>query len=642
MELGDTPTKSLTDVFLSGLETSTSSSLASGRASGETASGEVTGTTSDSSAPSQASGGFTPASPQASSESRPALASGGSAATLSGSGALGRGQKRSLTDVFLDGLDSSGGLPSHSKLSTLSHLTSRPLLTKVTARNSSAVVKANSGVGLSEGPLRQAVLRHNMPLYARLRERGESAVFKNVYNAVMPKPYKLLDQPLRSEPPGDCHSQRALLTHNDLVRRCAEGYRAPPGAPPALAKMIDAAVVQAGLGLAKSSGSQYARAWVKWENWVSEYTLGLSEQGAPLSAFEAAGKHEIVAAYLTDLVSNSGSISSAQSTLSSLQYYVGLGNMPFHYKSFLEAVMKGLKRQYGKIVEKNDIFTTGQVVDMLYYLLGIDGTYSELANLRFAVLIIVCYFGSARHEEAIALRFTDISVNPSGNLVLDFCKGKTNQFKKRLQTVITDGFIRGTDLNPVGIFKEYLQRLRLTPGGAPIMLFPQLACRVVNPGHAKVLVVKGDGSVAIKYDYCRQQLKLILSKPIFSDKHGLDGKYGWHSFRGGSLTAQVGQGVPLHLVQQQARHASATTTLGYVNAIESEKAKASAALLADMDPHPPSPHRPPQGVGVEVDQGDLSDSDNTDSAPTQEPEASSDTADDDDDWQGSNVPLHES
>ena len=607
MEMGDTPTKSLTDVFLSGLgtSTSTSSSLASGCASGETASGEVTGTTSGSSAPSQASGGFTPASPKASSESRPALASGGSAATLSGSGSLGRGQKRSLTDVFLDGVDSSVDLPSLSKLSTPS-LTSRSLLTKVTARNSSAVFKANSGVGLSEGPLRQAVLRHNMPLYARLRERGESAVFKNVYNAVMPKPYKLLDQPLRSEPPGDCHSKRALLTHNDLVRRCAEGFRAPPGAPPALAKMIDAAVVQAGLGLAKSSGSQYARAWVKWENWVSEYTLGLSEQGAPLSAFEAAGKHEIVAAYLTDLVSNSGSISSAQSTLSSLQYYVGLGNMPFHYKSFLEAVMKGLKRQYGKVVEKNDIFTTGQVVDMLSYLLGIDGTHCELANLRLAVLIIVCYFGSARHEEAIALRFTDITVNPSGNLVLNFCKGKTNQFKKRLQTVLSDGFIQGTDLNPVGIFKEYLQRLRLNPGGAPIMLFPQLASKPVNPGQAKVLVVKGDGSVAIKYDFCRQQLKSILSNPIFSDKHGLDGKFGWHSFRGGSLTAQVGQGVPLHLVQQQARHASAATTLGYVNAIESEKAKASAALLANMAP---SPHQPPQGVGEVEAPGDLSGSD---------------------------------
>ena len=94
-------------------------------------------------------------------------------------------------------------------------------------------------------------------------------MFKNVYNSIMPKPYKLLDRPVRPEPPVDHHAKRALLTHDDLVRRCAEGYRAPPGAPPALIKMIDDAVVQAGLGLAKSSGSKYARAWNKWENWVS-------------------------------------------------------------------------------------------------------------------------------------------------------------------------------------------------------------------------------------------------------------------------------------------------------------------------------------------------------------------------------------
>ena len=631
MELRDTPTKNLTDVFLNGLGTRTykrkNSSLVSGQASGEptSASATATASTKATSAPSPASGGSAPA------------------ATPPGSTSLGRGKKRSLTDVFLDGLDGvdSSVEPSISKLSPHS-LTSRSLLTKVKAKNDSAVFKANSGVGLDEGLLRQAVLRHNTPLYERLRERGEHEVFKNVYNTVMPKPYKLLDQPVRPEPPADHHAKRALLSHDDLVRRCAEGYRAPPGAPPALVKMIDDAVVQAGLGLAKSSGSKYARAWNKWEKWVSENTQGMAGQGASLSAFDAASKHELVAAYLTDLVTNSGSISSAQSTLSSLQYYIGLSNMPFHFKSFIEAVMKGLKRQYGKVAEKNDNFTTGQVVDMLYYLLGIDDNPSELASLRLAVLIIVCYFGSARHEEAIDLRFNDITVNPSGNLVLDFCKGKTNQFKKRHQTVISDGFIQGTDFNPVGIVKEYLQRLRLTPGGAPIMLFPQLASRAVHPGQPKVLVVKGDGSEAIKYDYCRQQLKSILTQPDFRDKHGLDGKFGWHSFRGGSLTAQAGQGVPLHLMQQQARHANPTTTLSYVNSIESEKAKASAALLADIDPLfppslprqsvikvvegrgrvPPPPPNPNPGLGVEEEQEEIDESDNKTSAPSQEEEGS--------------------
>ena len=42
---------------------------------------------------------------------------------------------------------------------------------------------------------------------------------------------------------------------------------------------------------------------------------------APLPAFVSCSKHELVTAYLTDLVSTSGSISLAQSTLMALQYF---------------------------------------------------------------------------------------------------------------------------------------------------------------------------------------------------------------------------------------------------------------------------------------------------------------------------------
>ena len=165
------------------------------------------------------------------------------------------------------------------------------------------------------------------------------------------------------------------------------------------------------MGLAKFFGTKYARAWKKFESWVAEYTVGMGEAGAPLTALVAAGKHELVAAYLTDLVTNSGSISSAQSTLSALQYYIGLTNMPFNHKSFLDAVMKGLKRQYSKVTEKVDGFTTGQVADMLDFVLQppTDPLHdSEAVRLRLAALIVVCYFCSARNEEALGLRFEDI------------------------------------------------------------------------------------------------------------------------------------------------------------------------------------------------------------------------------------------
>ena len=266
--------------------------------------------------------------------------------------------------------------------------------------------------------------------------------------------------------------------------------------------------------------------------------------------------------------------------------------MPLHHKSFLDAVMKGLKRQYAKVVEKVDGFTTGQVADMLDFVLRTPtdpSQDSEAVRLRLAALIVVCFFCSARNEEALALRFEDISLKPSGNLGVDFTKGKTNQFKKRFHTVVKDGFILGTELRPVRIVMDYLQLLSQMPGGPPVMLFPQFLSRVVGPGLSRALAIKGDGSTAIAYDYCRGQLKAILDLPDFRIKHALDsGKWGWHSFRGGSLTGQASQGVPAHLMQQQARHANVGTTFGYLDASESEKARASDALLKDM-PDPDIP-----------------------------------------------------
>ena len=454
-------------------------------------------------------------------------------------------------------------------------------------RSESAISRANSGVSLSDaGPLQQAVYGHNLPLLDRLQEREQREVYRNVYECAMPKPFLLEDQPRRPEPPVDRFGGRALLSHSDLVRRCADGYRAPPGASPALVSLIDDAVAQAAVGLAKSSGSKYARMWKKFENWVSEYTVGLGRAGDPLTAFEACSRHEIIAAYLTHLVANSGSISSAQSTLSSLQYYVGLTNVPFHQKSFLDAVMKGLKRQYAKVAEKVQGFTTGQVADLLHFVLWVPKgvTADEGLRLRLAALIIVCYFCAARNEEALGLRFIDINHRPSGNLVVNFTKGKTNQFKQRFETVIKDGFILGTEIKPVSVVLDYLRFLNRNPGGPPVMLFPQYVSKGSGPGQPRVSGVKGDGSIAIKYDYCRKLLNGILDTPDFKKKHDLgSGKYGWHSFRGGSLSAQAGKGVPLHLIQQQARHANVGTTLGYVNAVESEKSRASAALLADME-----------------------------------------------------------
>ena len=143
----------------------------------------------------------------------------------------------------------------------------------------------------------------------------------------------------------------------------------------------------------------------------------------------------------------------------------------------------------------------------------------------------------------------------------------------------------GTDIRPAGILMDY-HRL-LGQSVKPSLLFPQFVSK--NVGNSRVLSLKGQGSSPVSYNYCRKGLKVILNLPDFKDKHGLsDFSYGWHSFRVGSLSAQAAKGVPTHLMQAQARHANVNTTLGYINSQESEKARASTALLGDSAEANPS------------------------------------------------------
>ena len=471
--------------------------------------------------------------------------------------------------------------PSLSKISSSPYPLPFPILqpSRVTVsgeQSSPSVPRLDIG-NVGSGALRQALSNRNEMFLRKVREEEQHEVFRNVCDTTQPMGFRLHDEPLVPSVPGSHFAGSAMLDHSDLVKRCAQGYRAPDGAPPHLRNMIDKAVTIAATGLAKSSGSKYARAWRKWTAWVDEFTVG--DDQLPLDPVVSCGKHEIVAAYITDLVSQNGSISSAQSTLSALQYYIGLTNMPFHKSSFLEAVMKGLKRQFANVPEKQEGFTTGQVVDLLNHFMTAPD--SLITSLRLAALIVVCYFGAARFEEAAGLRFTELSLSASGNAVIDFSKGKTNQFRKRFQTVIKNGYIMGTDFSPVSILMDYRKLLSQSIGGPPVMLFPQFVSKVV--GDTRVQSVKGDGSTSVSYDNCKKTLGQVLKSSDFRDKHGIsDSGYGWHSFRVGSLSAQAAKKVAPHLMQAQARHANIETTMGYVNSVESEKVKASAALLEDM------------------------------------------------------------
>ena len=85
----------------------------------------------------------------------------------------------------------------------------------------------------------------------------------------------------------------------------------------------------------------------------------------------------------------------------------------------------------------------------------------------------------------------------------------------------------------------------------------------------------------VLYNTIRFEFRKVLDRSgLMEELGGNEGKrLGLHGLRVGSITEMVKMGVPTHLVQQQARHANLGTTMGYVNAMESEKQKASGALL---------------------------------------------------------------
>ena len=71
---------------------------------------------------------------------------------------------------------------------------------------------------------------------------------------------------------------------------------------------------------------------------------------------------------------------------------------------------------------------------------------------------------------------------------------------------------------------------------------------------------------------------------------GLDGAFSGHSLRRGLITSAIEADVPMHRVQQHARHARIDTTLAYVEHREPSEGHPGAALLPSVKPPLEPPH----------------------------------------------------
>ena len=320
-----------------------------------------------------------------------------------------------------------------------------------------------------------------------------------------------------------------------------------------------------GRGLASTTSKTYSNAWLRYIKFCQE------ENVDPLAATT-----DVLAAYLVWVGWSSEGISMPKLAVNALGYYFLLktGKNPMK-STIVEGAIRGLERDLSKPVKKREGLTPNDI--RLILLRCLKSGYS-LLDIRFAAAVVLMFHGDCRYEEAVGVARSNISLLPSGNLLLVLLKGKTNQTAHRFQLVIKNSEEVNQRLNPVHILTTYIEKLKiLSPAGE--MLFPAMKSIQGNGGER--VTVPCSPEKPWTADAARRFQKAVLTDLGISDR--APSGFGLHSHRVGGVTGALGLGVPLELVQNQARHASTTTTAAYLMAPESQKARVSGILTAEIN-----------------------------------------------------------
>ena len=305
---------------------------------------------------------------------------------------------------------------------------------------------------------------------------------------------------------------------------------------PELAKLAAALPLVLRSSLAEGTNKKYERGWKGWRDWANQ-----------AGAVPCPGDPFFFCLYMTSLIFTNGT----KGALIDAFYGIRWGHHTAGYESPTEnptvkMSFEGAQRICAKPVTKKDPMLAGMVRELVDNY-G-DKSRFSLHDLRFLLVVVICYAGFLRIDELLCTKLKNITIKPSHmEIFLEECKNDKAREGSTVMIART-----GTRYCPVGMVEKYLQHadLDLRKNGEA-----HLICRLVAIKNG----VKAHATRGIGYTRVREVFKDYVA-PLESQGYNL----GLHSMRAGGATTASENDIGGDLMDIHGRWKSEKSKKGYI------------------------------------------------------------------------------
>ncbi|XP_030846300.1 uncharacterized protein LOC115926073 [Strongylocentrotus purpuratus] len=194
----------------------------------------------------------------------------------------------------------------------------------------------------------------------------------------------------------------------------------------------------------ENTNKKYFAAFNRWDLFIS------AEGGNSLPA-----ESIHVALYVTHLIDKGHSSSVIEGAVYAIKWAHSLrGFRDPKDNCFVKNLLESAKRQCKKKVNKKDPVTSDQVKELCKKHVHTE----DAILLRDLTLLILCFTGFLRYDEARSLKCNDVSIYDD-YISLNIAKSKTDQYRQGNSVVISAGV---TEACPVKMVKKYINVARIS------------------------------------------------------------------------------------------------------------------------------------------------------------------------------------